>query len=63
MRLIDDPSAGDVSPDWVLRTLARMMIRAHEDVGDHEAIIHGSGSSSALTDSPSPRPDHVDDAA
>jgi hypothetical protein len=63
VRVIEDPTPAGADFGRALRLAARMMIRSHEDVGDHEAIIHGSGSSSALTDSPSPRPDHVDDAA
>jgi len=55
--------ASDVDLDHALRLLARMMIRGYRDAGDQTAIARETRSSSALTDAPNPRPDHVDDAA
>jgi len=63
VRIIDDAAPTDAELDRALRTLARMMVRSHEANGDHRAITVESRPSSALTVSPNPRPDQVDDAA
>jgi len=58
VRIIDGPALNDVEFARTLRMLARMLVRRHEANGDQHAITVESRSSSALTDSPVPRPDH-----
>jgi hypothetical protein len=63
VRLIEDPSPSDAELGQALRALARMMVRSYEARDDHQAADGASPSSSALTVSPNPRPDHDYDAA
>jgi hypothetical protein len=63
VQVIEGSTLTDVEFARALRMLARMMVRDHDARGDHQAIDAASPSSSALTVSPSARPDHVDDAA
>lgn len=57
VRVVDDPAAGEVDLDRMLRALARMMVRGHQHAGDHEAISPVSRSVSTLTVAPNPSPD------
>jgi hypothetical protein len=58
VRIIDDPAASGAEVGQMLRTLAKMMIRAHEAAGDHTAIIPVTQASSTLTVLPHRSPDH-----
>lgn len=58
VRIIDDPATSAADLAEALRTVARMMVRAHQAGGDQTAITENPKSGSALTVSPDPRPDH-----
>ena len=58
VRMTDGPMLTDVDLARALRMLARMMVRNYAQAGDHTAIIPVSQTSSTLTVSPNPRPDH-----
>jgi len=58
VRIIDDPTTGDADLGRALRLLARLMVRAHEAHGDHQAIAVESRPSSTLTVATHSRPDH-----
>jgi hypothetical protein len=58
VRIIDDPAASGADVGQALRMLARLMVRGQHANGDVQAIDSAPQSSSALTVSPNPRPDH-----
>ena len=63
--VVESDVTNDSAPvvENALRLLARLMVRAHHAHRDYVANPSESRVSSALTVSPNPRPDHVDDAA
>ena len=63
VRVIDDPAAPVVDVGHALRLLARMLVRAHQADGDHQAIVRDTESSSDLTVVHSLAPHHDDHEA